>query len=171
MDMLFKTVERRPFHLMLVLHTTRDPSASEWVEYERELRRLQQLHPHDMEQRVLTLIISDGGSPNTEQRSRFQNELFGGRPAKVALLTNALSNPVKRGIVRALTWMNTGFRAFEPTDLEGALAYLGQPDLLEDVWSELCALQTRLPPVQTLLGIAELSGRKTPSSSRIAVSG
>jgi hypothetical protein len=168
MDMLFKTIERRPFHLMLVLHTARDPSAEEWADYERELRRLKQLHPLDME-RVLTLTISDGGSPNTEQRSRFQNDLFGGRPAKVALLTNALSNPVKRGIVRALTWMNTGFRALEPTDLEGALAYLGQADMLEEVWSELCALQTRLPPVQTLLGIAELSGRRTPSSSRIAV--
>jgi hypothetical protein len=169
MDMLFKTVERRPFHLMLVLHTARDPSPAEWAEYERELRRLKQLHPHDMG-RVLTLVVSDGGSPNTEQRSRFQNDLFGGRPAKVALLTNSLGNPLKRGIVRALTWMNTGFRAMEPTDLEGALAYLGQADLLEEVWNELCALQLRLPPVQTLFSIAELLGRQTPSSSRIAVS-
>ena len=155
---------------MLVLHTARDPSPAEWADYERELRRLKQLHPLDME-RVLTLIVSDGGSPNTEQRSRFQNDLFDGRPAKVALLTNSLGNPIKRGIVRALTWMNPGFRVLEPTDLEGGLAHLGQADLLEDVWNELCALQLRLPPVQTLLSIAEISGRQTPSSSRIAVSG
>jgi hypothetical protein len=169
MDMLFKTVERRPFHLMLVLHTARDPSPAEWGDYEREVLRLKHLHPYDME-RVLTLVLSDGGSPNTEQRSRFQNDLFGGRSAKVALLTNSLSNPLKRGIVRALSWMNPGFRAFEPSDLDGALLYLGQSELLEEVWSEFCALQTRLPPVQTLSALAELSGRRMPSNSRIAAS-
>lgn len=168
MDMLFTTVELRPFHLMLVLHTARDPSPSEWADYERELRRLKQLHPNDME-RVLTLVLSDGGAPNADQRSRFQYDLFGGRAARVALLTNSLSNPVKRGIVRALSWMNTGFRAFEPTDLGGALAYLGQAELLDYVWGEFCALQARLPPVQTLMNIATHLGRETPSTSRIAV--
>jgi hypothetical protein len=167
MDMSFTTLERARHRLVLVLHTAENPSLLEWAEYEAELRRLKHLGGGDSAS-ILNLVVSDGGAPNTTQRSAFQNDIFGGKAAQVALLTNSLSNPVKRGIAKAITWLNPGFRIFEPDDLPGALDYLESSEAFDDVWRGYCALQARMPPVETLAVIARQLGRSVLPSARVA---
>ena len=163
MEILFTTEETGPYHVVLALQTPRNPSDAEWGTYADELRRVTQLHPDDLT-RVLTLVISDGGVPNTYWRSVFQNDIFQGKPVKIAVLTNALANPVKRSIARVFSWMNPGYRIFEPTDLTSALEHLQIPDSLDAIWSALCGMQARLPPIETLAGIARALGREVPAA-------
>src|SRR5688572_13112680 len=109
MQMSFEVEDLGQLSLMVVLHTAATPPLVDWERYEALVRR-EKLQDGKNFQRLRTLVVSDGGAPNTKQRHTLQNEVWEGRPVKLALLTNSLKSPIKRGIATALTWMNPAFK-------------------------------------------------------------
>lgn len=163
--MTFQTERCGELILTFVLHTAATPPVGEWAAFEAELRRAKGANGADLD-RLRVLVVSDGGAPNTEQRHSVQNDIYEGRSVKTALLTNSLANPIKRGIARAFTWMNQGFKVCDPTDLPSALAHLDLPNDLERAWHVARQLQSRLPPVETLASIAAALRRpRLPAAS------
>jgi hypothetical protein len=138
-------------HLLVVLwlHSSVDPPDSQWgpaVERVIEARRASKVTLRDTRQ----LVISDGGAPNTTQRQRFFRDFSAGLPSKVAVLTSALSNPVKRGVATALLWLNPAVRFYEPPAFEEALAYLDLTGSGAAIWSTYGELQQELKAVRSL---------------------
>jgi hypothetical protein len=90
-----------------------------------------------------TIVLTDGGGPNTMQRARITesySRAWGGPP--VMTLTDSMA---VRGILRALTWMNPQFRVFAPRDFDAALRYLEVPSEKAGVLkAELLSLEREL---------------------------
>lgn len=170
MEMAFSVEDRGHLRLQVVMHTAASPPADEWRRYEELLRQTKGAQGVDIG-RMRVLVISDGGAPNTHQRHVVQNEIWEGRPVKMALLTNSLGNPIKRGIARALTWMNPDVSIFAPHDLSGALHHLGLAHDFDAVWARCVALQAQLAPLQTLKAIAERLGLPIPPAKPAAKAG
>jgi hypothetical protein len=91
--------------------------------------------------RFKQLIVTDGGGPNAAQRKAVM-ELASryGDPAamKIAVVSNSVG---VRGIVTAFNWLGAPLRAFSPTQLGEAFAYLNVPD---DAVLELCRVISEL---------------------------
>ncbi len=120
--------------LMILLHTSRPPSASEWAEY------IGAVGAHDPA-KLRTLVFTDGGAPNSPQRKEVTAAL-GGHPSRGAIVSASM---IVRGAVSALGWFNPLIRAFPPTDIEGALQYLGvPPEEVPLVWAEVRRLRDKL---------------------------
>jgi hypothetical protein len=151
-DMAFKMLQLRGLHLALYLHTEQDPSDAEWTAGCQAFRQLRkQCGEHTASLR--TLVISDGGAPNTRQRAQFFRPNVGGRH-RASVISVALSNPVKRGIATAITWLNPHFRAFEPSHWAEAFAHVGLSQHVDTVWREFAKLQRGLSQTRTLGVIA-----------------
>jgi len=156
------------YRLVIAMHTAEDPSAQEWSEFERMLEPETSQKP-TWGATLRCLAVSDGGAPSTRQRHSLLNETLRGSALKTALLTDVLSNPFKRGIVKALSWMNPGFKAFGSSELPQALAYLDLTPELEVVWSVLSTLQAQFPALITLDRAAVALARpRLPSLGRLA---
>jgi hypothetical protein len=166
MEMAFSVEDRGRLRLQIVVHTAATPPANEWSRYEDLLREARGPRGIDID-RMRVLVVSDGGAPNTQQRHVVQNEIWQGKPVKTALLTNSLGNPIKRGIARALTWMNQGFLICPPHDLRGALHHLDLAHDIDAVWARCVALQAELAPVATLKVIAQHLGRDVPKARAV----
>jgi hypothetical protein len=141
-------LQMRNLHVGLWLHTERDPSAEEWT---AGCHAFQELRDHcgaDIAS-LRALVISDGGAPNAIQRAQFFRPALGGLQ-RTSAISNALSDPVKRGIVTAITWVNPRFRAFAAQQWWDALAHVGLTQHAAQVWNEFAKLQRGLPPNQTL---------------------
>ena len=120
--------------LFLVMYGMASPSDDEWGSYLATVER------HGIE-RTMQLIITDGGEPTSEQR-RELNELLGSRVVPVAVVS---SSARVRGTVTALSWLNRRIKAFPPSELWEALAYLEIPrPRFELVEHELLRLRSRL---------------------------
>ena len=119
-NVAIKVIDR----LFLVVYGTSNPSDEEWAEYLALVKR------HGVE-RTMQLIFTDGGEPSAPQR-RVLNELLQGRTVPVAVVSSSVR---VRGTVTALSWFNRRIRAFPPTGLHEAIAYLEIPasriDLIE----------------------------------------
>ncbi len=119
-NVAIKVIDR----LFLVVYGTTNPTDAEWDEYLELVRR------HGID-RTMQLICTDGGEPSAPQR-RLLNELLGGRMVPVAVVSGSVR---VRGTVTALSWFNRKIRAFPPSALRDAIAYLEIPasrvDLLE----------------------------------------
>ena len=119
-NMAFKVIDR----LFLVVYGTANPSDEEWDAYLDLVKR------HGID-RTMQLIFTDGGEPSAPQR-RVLNELLGGRPVPVAVVSGSVR---VRGTVTALSWFNRKIRAFPPSAMGDAIAYLEIPasrtDLIE----------------------------------------
>ena len=111
-NMAFKVIDR----LMIAVYGTENPTDGEWRSY------LQEIEQHGID-RTVHLIFTEGGGPTATQR-RFLNTLLGARSVPVAVMS---SSAVIRGVVTALSWFNRKIRAFPPTGLRDALAYLEIP--------------------------------------------
>ena len=85
----------------------------------------------------MSSCTSPSGAPVATQR-RYLNELVQGRPVPVAVVSGSAAI---RGVVTAVSWFNRKVRAFPPTGLRNALAYLEIPQsralLIEREVSEL----------------------------------
>jgi hypothetical protein len=167
MEMAFSVEDRGSLKLVAVMHTAATPPAEEWRQFEELLRKARGPQSVFIDHLRL-LVISDGGAPNTHQRHTVQNDIFGGTPVKTALLTNSLGNPIKRGIARALTWMNPSFQICAPHDLGAALRHLDLSHDFDAVWSRCVALQAQLAPVETLKTIATHVEREVPAAKKVA---
>lgn len=102
--------------LMIAVHTTRAPSAAEWRQY---IGTIREIDPD----KLRTLVFTDGGAPTSTQRKEVTAAL-GGRASRGAIVSASL---MVRGAVTALSWFNPLIRAFPPSDVGGALQYLGVP--------------------------------------------
>jgi hypothetical protein len=164
MRMSFEVEEFGALTLLVSLHTAEAPR-DEWLVYERRLRELKRVSKGEF-QRLRVLVVSDGGAPDTQQRNTMQNEIWEGQAVKVSVLTNSLQNPIVRGVAKALSWMNPGFKICNPSDLPGALVHLGLLHELDRSWECLRRLQAGMPTVATLGLIADALGRPRLTSSR-----
>ncbi|MEY2937243.1 MAG: hypothetical protein RL033_7992 [Pseudomonadota bacterium] len=166
----FRMIQVGHLHVGLWMHSERDPSAEEWTASCRAFRKLRE-SCGESTGTLRSLIVSDGGGPNSQQRAQFFRE------AQItqyptAVITNALDNPIKRGIATAISWTNPRFRAFDPERWWQAFQHVGLADKIARVWSELAELQAQLPPNQTFQLIASAQSaeslRRTSSRARPA---
>jgi len=165
--MTFVVEDRGLLRLHVVMHTAATPLADDWRAYEAALREAKGPQGIYVD-RMRVLVISDGGAPDTHQRHLIQNDIWEGKPVKTALLTNSLKNPVKRGIARALTWMNPGFLVCAPHDLPAAVRHLEMAHDFDHIWAQCVALQGKLPPIQTLELIARGLGVEAPPGKPVS---
>jgi hypothetical protein len=103
--------------VMLLAHVRRPPDASEWTTYVAEIGVLLR---GPRAGRIVTLVLTEGGGPNADQRKEL-NDVLAGRKVRGAVLSNAL---IVRSIVTALSWWNPLIRAFRQDALVEALEYL-----------------------------------------------
>jgi len=135
--------------VVVALHTQQDPQSEEWTEYIDLLVKLKKKSAGDVS-RIRNIVVSDGGGPNAKQRAQMQTEVYLGEPSKVAAITNALSNPLKRGVATAVSWLNPGFLALTPEKWRDALRHVGLEVESRSILQELERLQRKLPPVNSL---------------------
>ena len=152
MEMDFAVLERAGVRLVICLHTEVDPPAPEWEHTLRELGALMASAPATQQLRML--VVTGGGGPDAKQRAQLR-DVWGEHAIKVALLVPGLGNPIKRGLVTALNWINPALAVFTPERFPNALKYLDLQEELPSIWHELCGLQGKLTPVRTLATIAQ----------------
>jgi hypothetical protein len=161
-ELLVSVVEHPRYFVVLWLHSELDPPKEQWdaaVERLSELRRARRL-PVD---RVRQLVVSDGGAPNALQRHEFVREFHEGLPTKVAVLTSVLeSQPVKRGIATALSWVNPSVRFYEPREAVEALIYLDLLEQRDAILHEYKRLQLKMRPLRDL-SVVEFHLRPRPA--------
>jgi len=102
--------------LILTVYGTANPTAEEWNEYLDVIK-------HQGIERTMQLILTDGGEPTAPQRQAL-NELLDGRTVPVAVVSGSVR---VRGTATALSWFNRRIRAFPPSALRDAIAYLEIP--------------------------------------------
>jgi hypothetical protein len=122
--------------VILVAHTEAPPSAEEWSGYAREVETLlSRSSPDD----VRTVVFTDGGGPDAEQRRKL-TEIRGWNAVRVAVVTQSLA---VRGIVTAFSWFNPRIKAFQPIAVGAAFRYLGlSPDEESKVWATVTEFQS-----------------------------
>jgi hypothetical protein len=111
-NMAFKVIDR----LFLVVYGASNPTDEEWKYY------LEVTEQHGID-RTTQLIFTDGGGPTSTQR-KYLNDLLAGRTVPVAVISGSATI---RGVVTALSWFNRKIKAFPPSGLGDALAYLEVP--------------------------------------------
>src|SRR5579871_6594936 len=111
-NMAVKVIDR----LFIVVYGVAAPTDEEWSAYLRLVER------HGVD-RTLQLVATDGGEPTAAQHRRLA-DLLAGRTVPVAVLSG---NARVRVTVMALSWFNRRIKAFPPSGLPDALAYLEVP--------------------------------------------
>lgn len=111
-NMVFEAVGRT----LVVVHNKDFPTDAEWDAY---LQALVAHLEHGDNRR--SLVLTEGGAPSSKQRTRM-SALVGDHSAPTAVVST--SAPVL-ATVRALHLSNPGIRAFDPSDIHGALEHLG----------------------------------------------
>ena len=145
MEMAITSLRANRLLVFVWLHTENDPADHEWDAAFEAIKAKLKKEAAPLSE-VRSLVISDGGAPGGVQRARIGREF----PAKSSVITTVLSNPVKRGIATALSWVNPRFFFGSPKEAIRALAHLdldGQWDVLEPAFREL---QKQLPPNHAL---------------------
>lgn len=101
---------------------------------------------NDLERNIRVLVVSAGGSPTPKQRARIHEvmpKMGGGVPT--AIVT---SSRIGRVVVSTMALFNSEVRAFAPSELDRALAYLGVPDASQP------ALRALVARLHTTLGLS-----------------
>jgi hypothetical protein len=152
-----------PDVVMVWLHGAVDPAEADWEATMTRVRRLKAEVDGDLD-RIRSLVVSDGGAPNSRQRTQLLSDILEGR-TELALVTGSLTNPIKRGIAAAIGWLNPHFRAFTPSQGRQALIHLRcvAPADEDRIWQTLLELQVPLPPNEALEKMAESLGRPSPA--------
>jgi hypothetical protein len=137
------------FEVAVSLHTVADPTAATWDDYCALLLDFKKRNRGDIGNLKL-FVLSDGGAPNAAQRRRVHTDIFPKAVIPTSLVSASLSNPLKRGIVTAISWLNDGFKAFEPHEYRNALAHLELEPHDDLVWKQVVELAQRIPKVLTV---------------------
>jgi hypothetical protein len=162
MDLAVSLVMRRGLRIALALHSRDVASKKEWEAAMVVYRRLVQ--GSSLEARTGRLfVITDGGTPDTTQR-RELDQLWGTHPVKTAVILPGLQNPIKRGVVTALTWGNPAMSFFTPERVDGALAHLGLEGELAALLPDFLLLQERMPPNLMLKLVGERASSEASKS-------
>lgn len=126
--------------LHVVVAGQREPTREDWAGYMNAVR-LEERRGTDPTTSLRTLVFSDGGGPNAEQRKQI-NEFLKGRTTPIAFVT---TSTFFRGIVSALQWFNPAARAFSPDNVVAALRFLDVPaSQHQEVWATAKALWDEL---------------------------
>lgn len=115
--------------LAVAVHDKAPPTDDEWAQWIEVCARVAL-----RDDAVALAIANGGGGPNARQRGQLSERLKA-RPMKAAVMTNS---SVERGIVTVLNWLGLKTRAFQLSQFEEAVGYLGLSD------DESVALQKRL---------------------------
>ncbi len=137
--------------VLLWLHTEDDPPQDEFALAVARMVELKRRRSNLAAWR--SLVITDGGAPNTLQRGQVA-EVFEGI-VKAAAVTTVLNNRIKRGIATAISWINPSFRAYPPEEFGAALAYLDLTPHRAPLVAEFQKVQKSLAPIKTLEMIAK----------------
>jgi hypothetical protein len=135
--------------VVMWLHTMVDPPTDQWdaaIEAIVEHRAARKLAPSEMRH----LVVSDGGAPSAKQRAQLLRAVWEGTPGHIAVVTPVLTNPIKRGVATALTWLNPLSRFYEPSGFRVALEYLEVAHHTDAIWSAYGELAQQLPPSDSL---------------------
>ncbi|HTU59849.1 MAG TPA: hypothetical protein VMF89_15465 [Polyangiales bacterium] len=159
MEMAFTTLARGHARLVICLHTSVDPPAAEWENMLSQLSALLAAAPDTRQVRML--VVTGGGGPDAIQRVQL-GKVWDGRDLKVAVVVPGLGNPLKRGLMTALSWVNPAMAFFTPEQLRQALFHLQHVAELEAVWQVLAGLQAQLAQVSTLQRIARAHALPAP---------
>jgi hypothetical protein len=159
MEMAFTLLVRGRVRLMICMHTAVDPPAAEWEPRMRELAMLLAATPDAKHIRML--VVTGGGGPDARQRAQLR-DVWGPRQIKVAVIVPGSGNPLKRGLMTALSWINPAMAFFTPDEFRLALEHVEQPEELDAVWSEILKLQSQLAPVRTVRLIAQANELALP---------
>lgn len=103
--------------LMVTVHGALPPTDEEWRAYLEFSRTC-------VGRVTRSLVVSSGAGPNGRQRTMLMKEFPEFAPVPVAIVS---ASSMTRGIVTALSWFGKKIQAFEPSQLPGALEYLGVP--------------------------------------------
>jgi hypothetical protein len=147
------TTTLREKAVVVWLHTNVDPLPEEWkagIDITVALMRKNGI------ENMRSFVVSDGGAPNSAQRRQLA-EAFGGRPHKLVVVTNSLTNPVKRGVATAISWINPAFKAVGPAMWHDALRHVDLEGELDALLLVLRRLQEDLPSVATLVELERSS--------------
>lgn len=139
------------------LHTADDPDQAQWTQAVERITEVKHKRNLDVSM-IRTLVITDGGAPNTVQRGQLLSDALEGK-ATSAVVTTVLSNRLKRGIATAISWLNPSFRAFLPEEFDAALIHLDLVPHRDQLLAELESLQAKLPPVAAW---ATIRGQRRP---------
>jgi hypothetical protein len=148
MDVALAFVTCDKFHVMLWMHTGTNPSDAEWASALARVIELKQKVGGDLD-KVRGIVVSDGGAPTTVQRGEMFTKLLEGK-AKVAAVTQALSNPLIRGVATAISWLNPNARVYPPDRFNSALEHLDLDTHRDFLLEEFQKLQKQMPPNNTL---------------------
>lgn len=106
----------------LLVQGERDASDDEWSRWVEFVMR----GGKELERKIRVLVVSSGGSPTPKQRARIHEVMPGmGGGVPTAIVT---SSRIGRIVVSAMALFNSEVRAFAPSELDRALAYLGIPE-------------------------------------------
>jgi hypothetical protein len=152
MELAFALLPHGDLDVAICLHTAQPVPRHEW---DALIAQLQGFMANGVDpQRARMLVVSDGGAPDARQRSQL-GRLRGGQVIQTAVLVPGMNNPIKRGLMTALSWFNPHMAFFVPTQLTDALRHIGLMDAQPKLWATLLTLQRQLPPVRTLQRVAE----------------
>ncbi len=143
--------------VVLAAHATPAPTEQEWTAYLELFRPFKDAGKLES---VKALVWSHGGSPDAKQR-RAMLEFLGRAAPPTAIVT-----PVSfvRGVVTVLSWFRKAIRAFGPTQVDEAFAWVGIP---QSSWAglrhELTLLKRQVALPETVArppsgGVAPASG-------------
>jgi hypothetical protein len=105
--------------VLIVANTKASVPADEWAACVRDVGRHAKAHWVSAEPRIL--VFTEGGGPDAVQRKAMLDAVPQIRSSKGAVVTH---NLLVRGVATAFSWFTQGFRAFQPSDFQGALAWL-----------------------------------------------
>jgi len=165
-ELAFEIIRVDRLDVALWLHTAMDPPDHAWRDAFQQVEAVLKLRGDPSYLR--TFVVSDGGVPNTKQRSHIQKNLPG---ILTAVVTVAISNPVTRGIATALSWVSRNTVFFGPPDAQRAFEHLGLTDSLEEVWAGFLRLQMDMPPNKTLRLVAQALHLPAPETPLLARQG
>jgi hypothetical protein len=165
MEMAFTTLEQSDARLVICLHTSVDPPAAEWTNMLQQVGSLLSAAPDARQIRML--VVTGGGGPDAKQRAQL-SRVWAARDIKTAVIVPGRGNPLKRGMMTALSWINPAMAFFTPEQFDNALAHLEQNDR-SLLWRELAALQQKLDEVATLRSIARASLLPLDASARVGL--
>jgi hypothetical protein len=157
MDTVQSIVACGQLEVVVWLHTKRDPTAAEWRQGVSEIARVKERLKGDLS-RMRCIAVTDGGAPNATQRGELFTDVLGDQ-VKIAAVSVALSNPLKRGITTAISWLNPLFRAYPPEKFDLALGHLNLNEHRATIIAELRHMQLKLETNETL----RLLGTSPPS--------
>ena len=148
MNTVMSVMECGNLRVVIWLHTKQDPSPAEWAQGVAEIARVKDTLHGDLS-RMRALAFTDGGAPNATMRGELFTDVLRDK-VKISAVSVALTNPLKRGITTAISWLNPLFRAFPPEKIELALSHLNLNEHRHAIFAELKHMQLKLPPNETL---------------------